>query len=104
MRADREWLEDIVRSAELIEKFLNGKSKADVLQDQLLQAAVLHHLTIIGEAAARLSPAIKGRASSVPWQDIAGTRNHLVHGYFAVNWDLIWDTLQSELGQLREGS
>ena len=49
-------------------------------------------LTTVGEAVARLSPEIKARHSAVPWQDIVGLRNILVHEYFGIYWPLVWQT------------
>jgi len=64
--------------------------------------AVAQKLTIIGEAVARLSPEITARHKSVPWPDIAGLRNILVHEYFGIDWPLVWQTAVDHAPVLRE--
>jgi uncharacterized protein with HEPN domain len=54
--------------------------------------AVAQKLTVVGEAAARLTPEITGRYTSVAWADIVGLRNILVHEYFGIHWPLVWQT------------
>jgi uncharacterized protein with HEPN domain len=56
------------------------------------QAAVLHELTIIGEAASRLSAALRQAHPATPWTKIVSFRNVVVHEYFGLNWEIIWDT------------
>ena len=88
-------------SAAAIERFLAGKSRPDLERDEVLRAAVLHHLVIIGEAASRVSSLTRDKAPSIPWKAIASTRNHLVHGYFSVDWDIVWPTASAEIQDLR---
>jgi uncharacterized protein with HEPN domain len=61
-------------------------------RNRILQDAVFHQLQIIGEAAGRLSPELRGRYSKVPWHDIIGMRNRLVHDYFRINLGIVWTT------------
>lgn len=58
-------------------------------------------MTIIGEAVARLSPEITARYNSVPWPDIVGLRNILVHEYFGIYWPLVWQTVVDHAPVLR---
>jgi uncharacterized protein with HEPN domain len=62
--------------------------------DELLQVWMIHHLAIIGEAAARLSPALRQGHPEVPWSAIIGIRNVLVHGYFSIDLDEVWGITQ----------
>ena len=62
------------------------------MADDTLCYAVAQRLTTVGEAVARLSPEVKARDASVPWQDIVGLRNILVHEYFGIYWPLVWQT------------
>ena len=62
------------------------------MADEILCYAVAQKLTIIGEAVARLSQEIRARHNSVPWLDLVGLRNILVHEYFGIHWPLAWQT------------
>jgi uncharacterized protein with HEPN domain len=79
-----------------------GRTEADFLADDTLCFAVAQKLTIIGEAVARLSPEITARHNSVPWPDIVGLRNLLVHEYFGIYWPLVWQTAVDHAPILRE--
>jgi uncharacterized protein with HEPN domain len=92
MRRDRQRLNDILEALSWIAKAIDGWTEADFLADETLCYAVAQKLTIIGEAVARLSPEITARHNSVPWPDIVGLRNILVHQYFGIYWPLVWQT------------
>lgn len=76
-------------------------TEADFLADETLCYAVAQKLTIVGEAVARLTPEITSRHSSVPWPDIVGLRNILVHEYFGIYWPLVWQTAADHAPLLR---
>lgn len=101
MRRDRLYLGDIVEAADAISHFLDGISEETFLGSDLLQSAVLQKLTIIGEAAARLSPEFKTDESHIPWSDIAAFRNIAVHAYFSVQWPIVWVAATEEAVVLR---
>lgn len=61
------------------------------MKDEVLQAAVLHHLTVIGEAVSRLSVELKARHPKVPWRQIMSVRNRIVHAYFDLDWQILWN-------------
>ena len=69
--------------------FLDGRSLDDWIDDELLHFRVLQRLTVIGEPARRLDPAVRDRYPEVPWQDLTAFRNLAVHDYFAVEWALV---------------
>lgn len=73
------------------------------LTDQMVQDAVLRNFEIIGEAARMLSPATKDRAPTIEWRKIVGMRDHVAHGYFGIDLDLVWDTTVQDLPLLRAG-
>ena len=101
MRQDRLYLDDIVEAADSIDTFLADIVEEDFLDSDLLQSAVLQKLTIIGEAAARISPEFKSNASHIPWSDITAFRNIAVHAYFSVQWPIVWVAATEETALLR---
>ena len=92
MRRDQQRLNDILEALDWIARVIAGRTESDFLADETLCYAVAQKLTVIGEAVARLSPEITTRHSSVPWPDIVGLRNILVHEYFGIYWPLVWQT------------
>jgi len=89
MRRDRQRLNDILEALDWFAKAIAGRVEADFLADETLCYAVAQKLTIVGEPVARLSPEITARHNSVPWPDIVGLRNILVHEYFGIYWPLV---------------
>ena len=84
MRRDRQRLEDISEAIERIEKYSRaGRAAFD--RDELVQTWVVHHLQIIGEAVRALSEETRSRRPEIPWAQIAGMRNILVHDYFGID-------------------
>ena len=80
--------------------FSQGRRREDLDNDRMYRRAVVHCLQEIGEAAARVSPAARALAPSVPWQQIVGMRHRLVHTYFAINADLVWEVIDRDLAPL----
>ena len=101
MRRDQPRLNDILEALGWIAKAISERTEADFLADDTLCYAVAQKLTIIGEAVARLSPELTARHSSVPWPDIVGLRNILVHEYFGIYWPLVWQTAVDHAPVLR---
>ncbi|MDX2033372.1 MAG: HepT-like ribonuclease domain-containing protein [Blastocatellia bacterium] len=90
MRHDELYIRDMVEAAAAIETFLVGVTREAFLDSDLLRSAVLHKLTIIGEAASRISREFANRFPEVEWAAISGFRNIAVHEYFAVDWKIVW--------------
>lgn len=102
MRHEASFLKDILAAARKIEAITAASSEALFLSDDVLPAAVLHHLTVIGEAINRLSPELKERHPDVPWQQIVAVRHRIVHAYFDLDWQIVWNAATDEIPQLRQ--
>ena len=81
-------------------KFAAGKARADLDNDRMLVLAILRDLEIIGEAASRVSLRARQGSVAIPWDDMVGMRNRLIHGYFDVNLDTVWETISHDLPRL----
>lgn len=95
---------DIVLACRRLTRFISGRTREDLDRDDLLLYAVLHATALIGEAATRLSPEFRQDHPEIPWREIIGTRNRIIHGYDTVKIDIIWDIAATKvellLGQL----
>jgi uncharacterized protein with HEPN domain len=100
-RTDADLVEDIVEAITRIERYTAGLTLRAFLVDTKTQDATVRNLEIIGEAAKGLSSSFKKKHKVVPWQEIAGMRDRLIHDYAGVNWDIVWDVLQTKLPELR---
>lgn len=97
MERDDATLLDIARAAHLIQTFIAGMGKEDFLADQKTQSAVLHQLTILGEAVKRLSRTFRDHHPILPWTLMSGMRDHLIHGYDTVDLDEVWNTVSRDI-------
>jgi len=100
-RDDPLYLEDIREAIETILGYVRGIDEDQFKGQQMLQDAVIRQLEIIGEATKHLSDEIRQANPKIPWKAIAGTRDRLVHGYFAVDLDEIWLTVRRDLPELK---
>lgn len=83
--------------------FVEGLAKADFLEDKRTRQAVIMSLIIIGEAATKVMDGYADFAQAhpeVPWRSMRGMRNRIAHGYFDINLDVVWDTVQTALPEL----
>jgi len=85
--------------------FVHGMAQDDFRQDRRTQQAVIMSLIIVGEAATKVMdgyPEFANAHAQVPWRSMRGMRNRIAHGYFDINLDVVWDTVQTALPQLLE--
>ena len=101
MRDGNERLLDILEAIEEIERYA-VRGRAAFFQDELVQVWMVHHLQVIGEAAARLPPELRSASPGVPWKQVIGLWNVLVHAYFRVDPDEIWVVVDRDIPALRE--
>ena len=83
--------------------FAAGRSRKDLEADRMLVLAIVKCVEMIGEAAARVSEKTRVDHPDIPWQDIVGMRNRLIHAYFDINLDIVWSTITSDLPALIAG-
>ena len=102
MKNDAVYLHHILDAINRIQGYTAGVSYDQFLQDSLLQDGVVRQLEIIGEAAKNVSSTFRDAHPELPWSQMTGTRNKLIHGYFEVNHFIVWDTVQSDLPPLKQ--
>ncbi len=100
MRSDRDRLLDILEAISNIERYAE-KGCDDYFKDELIQTWFVYHIQIIGEAAAKLSPSLRERYEDVLWADIISMRNVLIHHYFGIDLEEIWDTITTDIMTLK---
>ncbi|MGQ9472749.1 MAG: HepT-like ribonuclease domain-containing protein [Candidatus Caldatribacteriaceae bacterium] len=100
MRDPRERLRDIIEAISAIERYLD-RGRAAFEQDELLQGWFVRHLQIIGEAARALPEEVRVMAPNIEWPKIIGMRNVLVHGYFDIDLDIVWNAASRDVPVLR---
>lgn len=101
MRHEPSFLKDILSACSKIESIIAATNEDAFLKDEVLSAAVLHHLTVIGEAISRLSAELRDRHPEVPWRQIIAVRHRIVHAYFDLDWQILWDAATGDIPELR---
>jgi len=101
-RKDKDLIEDIINCIDRISEYTENINYTEFLNDYKTQDAVLRNIEIIGEAVKLLSDQIKDKNPQVPWKNIAGTRDILIHDYFGVNIDIVWNIATNEIISLKE--
>ncbi len=102
MRHEASFLQDILTASKKIEAITASTAEERFLADEVLPAAVLHHLTVIGEAISRLSVELRASHPEVPWQQIVAVRHRIVHAYFDLDWQILWIAATDDIPRLRE--
>lgn len=92
MRDEGLYFDDMVEAAKHIRNFIDGLSRSDFLLNEMVQSAVIQKLTVIGEAASRISDATKANYDQIDWKNLKGFRNIAVHVYYELDWDVVWVT------------
>ncbi len=95
------YLEDILGATRKIQEFTKGFSLSRFSRDQKTLDAVVRNLEVIGEAVKKIPPSIRSRHPEVDWRRIAGLRDILVHEYFGIDVEIIWDVVKHKVPALR---
>ncbi len=93
-------LRHMLEAAQEALEFTQDATREDLDSSPLLKHALVYCLLIVGEAARNVSPETRRAYPAIPWQDIIGMRNRLVHVYFDINLDVVWQTVQEDLPPL----
>lgn len=93
-------LKHMLEAAQKAVRLVKGKQRADFDADETLILAITRLLEIVGEAANGVSAALREAHPHIAWKEIIGARHHLIHGYFDVDYDIVWQILTSDLPPL----
>ena len=102
MRDHRLYLNDILSAIRQIEKFVEDMSFDAFCDDDKTLSAVIRKFEVIGEAAKGIPEEIRHKNQNIPWREMAGMRDRLIHAYFAVDAELIWHTIQKRLPEVKQ--
>ncbi|MEK7818080.1 MAG: DUF86 domain-containing protein [Actinomycetota bacterium] len=95
-------IEDILESIQKITDYTDGHKAESFIADEMTADAVVRNLEIIGEAASRLPDDFTTRHSEIDWRKIVGLRNRIIHEYFGVDLEIVWQIIQQDLPELKE--
>ncbi len=99
---DRVRIQHMIGAAESTARFLAGRQRQDLDQDEMLCFALTRAIEIIGEAASRVSHEAQAALPNVPWKEVTGMRNRLAHAYFDIDLDILWRTAREAVPDLLE--
>jgi uncharacterized protein with HEPN domain len=100
-RDDSVYLNHILDSIYQIEEYTEGLNKEEFLATRLVQDGTIRQIEIIGEAIKNVSEPLKEKYSHIPWKEIAGMRDKLIHNYFGVDIDAVWDVVKKDIPILK---
>lgn len=100
MNRDLAAVADIVESARSIDDYIAGVSREEFIENEQLQDSVIRRLLVIGEASSRLSASFRDARPVIPWREIRGMRNRMVHVYDDIDVKLVWRTARNDVPRL----
>ena len=101
MKDDLVFIEHILDSINAIEKFSKNLNKEKLISDRLRQSAIVREIEIIGEAIKNVSEDLKNKHREIEWKEIIGTRDKIIHHYFGVDFNIVWDIIKKDLPDLK---
>jgi len=100
-REYKDYIEDIIDSMAKATAFLGDMRFDEFTKDDKTVFAVIRSLEIIGEAAKRIPPDIRQRYPEIPWREMAGMRDKVIHGYFEVDFEIVWNVVKKRIPTLK---
>lgn len=100
-----DYLGHMLDAIELVRRYTDDMKKQNFIDDKKTQQAVILNILVIGEAATKICiehPGFVADHAQVPWDKMRGMRNRMAHGYFEINLDIVWDTIQESLPRLHQ--
>jgi uncharacterized protein with HEPN domain len=101
MKNDLFYIENILHSIERIQSYISGKDQETFVSDFITQDALVRQLEIIGEATKRVTKDFRNNNPEIPWADMAGMRDVLIHDYIDVDLDIVWKTASESIPKLK---
>src|SRR3989344_9668554 len=101
MKDSRLYLKDILEAIEAIEKFIKDKDFENFRKNDMISSAVIRKLEIIGEASKNIPDDIRKKYPDMPWKDMTGMRDRLIHFYFSIKYDIIWNTVKNDISRVK---
>jgi uncharacterized protein with HEPN domain len=101
-RSELEYLRHILDEIQYIEKAITELEKTDFLGDETLKRSFVRSIEIIGEAAKKTTEDFRSKHPDIEWKKIAGMRDRLIHDYFGVDYQIVWDVAKNKLPQLKK--
>lgn len=102
IKDDMVYLNHIMDAISRIEEYVYGLTHDDFIENYLIQDGVIRQIQVMGEATKKISDNTRGKYPDIPWKDIAGMRDKLIHDYFGIDLDAVWDTVEKDIPVLKD--